>query len=216
MSKSITGINIKRYRESLGISQESLGDAIGVTKSTISNWEIGKSYPKRGNLLKLSQELNVSVYDIENSTINEEADKSYISKCNELKMIPFYTNVRASAGHGFINNDETFKYVHIEDLPPNSNFKCLFCILATGDSMEPVLKHGSLIVVDTSKTDIIDGKMYVFCQDDTLRIKIFSYEKQLIRVKSYNNNYADELYRFDEMSKLKIIGQVVYFSTKLN
>ncbi|HHP0488834.1 TPA: S24 family peptidase, partial [Vibrio harveyi] len=86
----------------------------------------------------------------------------------------------------------------------------------TGDSMEPVLKHGSLLVVDTSKTDIIDGKMYVFNQDETLRVKVFSYEKQFIKLTSYNKNYTDELYRFDEMNKLRVIGQVVYFSTKLD
>ncbi|MDN4708516.1 S24 family peptidase [Vibrio parahaemolyticus] len=52
-----------------------------------------------------------------------------------------------------------------------------FCITASGDSMEPVIKHGSLLVIDSSQTNIVDGKMYVFQQDDFLRVKIFSYEK---------------------------------------
>ncbi len=28
--------------------------------------------------------------------------------------------------------------------------------------MEPVIKHGSLLVIDSSQTHIVDGKMYVF------------------------------------------------------
>lgn len=82
--------------------------------------------------------------------------------------------------------------------------------------MEPVIKHGSLLVIDSSQTNIVDGKMYVFQQDDFLRVKIFSYEKNQIRVSSYNKEYGDEIYRFDELTNLKIIGKVVWFSTRID
>nr|WP_257974793.1 S24 family peptidase [Vibrio parahaemolyticus] len=49
-----------------------------------------------------------------------------------------------------------------------------------------------------------------------MRVKIFSYEKNQIRVSSYNKEYSDELYRFDELTNLKIIGKVVWFSTRID
>jgi transcriptional regulator with XRE-family HTH domain len=39
MNKSEIGLNIKKYREKQGITQEELGLAIGKSKNAISNWE---------------------------------------------------------------------------------------------------------------------------------------------------------------------------------
>lgn len=41
------GNNILEARKRLQISQEKLGEKIGVTRQTISNWELGVSQTKR-------------------------------------------------------------------------------------------------------------------------------------------------------------------------
>lgn len=51
---------IKELREALGIKQEELAMLCGVTQSTISLWEIGKTVPRKKALEKLSERLGAS------------------------------------------------------------------------------------------------------------------------------------------------------------
>ncbi|ELI0359999.1 XRE family transcriptional regulator [Vibrio cholerae] len=190
---SLIGKNIKKHRERLGLSQEKLGEAVGVTKSTISQWELGKVDPKRSNIKKLSEVFSVMPNVIE----DDQEEDEYIKK------IPYY------------KNDKQFELVPVANLP-KSNHKHLFCIQATGDSMEPVLRHGSKIIMDTSQQTIVDGKMYVFCLGDTDRVKLFSHEKNGLKISSYNKEYPDEFYTSDELEALRIIGKVVFHSTKID
>lgn len=209
---SVFGQNLKQLRERYGFSQSEFGEVIGVTKSTISQWEKGKSYPRRKfiNLLMDKYELKMDFFDVEtDSSVVISVD----SCVEDFKKIPFYFNVNAAAGSGCFNENEEYELLHVKDLPSICNFAKLFCIVATGDSMEPVLKNGSLIVVDPTQNCIVDGHMYVFRQGDMLRVKVFSYERQMIKLKSYNKNYSDELYRFDE---LDVVGKVVFHATKID
>lgn len=201
---SLIGKNIKKHRERLGLSQEKLGEAVGVTKSTISQWELGKVDPKRSNIKKLSE-----VFSVMPNVLEESQDD------DDIKKIPFYKNVYASAGNGHTCDDEQFELVPVANLP-KSNHKHLFCIQATGDSMEPVLRHGSKIIIDTSQQTIIDGKMYVFCVGEAVRVKLFSHEKDGLKISSYNKDYPDEFYAAEELNALRIIGKVVFHSTKID
>lgn len=55
------GSKIFELRKNAGISQEQLGERIGVTRQTISNWELGETAPNTEQLKLLSKEFNVSI-----------------------------------------------------------------------------------------------------------------------------------------------------------
>ncbi len=204
------GQRIRRSRENKGLNQDELAALVGVTKSTISQWELEKTFPKHKNLNSLAENLDVTSSYLEHGEV-----KIAQSPIENVQAVPFYHNVKAAAGNGCINYSEEVKYIQVDDLP-SSNKDGLICVLASGDSMEPLIRHGSLLVIDTNKKNVVDGKIYVFCQDDLLRVKLFSYEKNQLKLSSYNQRYTDEYYRFDEAEYLRIIGQVVWYSTKLD
>ena len=52
---------IRAYRSQQGLSQEELGEAVYVTRQTVSNWETGKSYPDIQSLLRLSSLFGISL-----------------------------------------------------------------------------------------------------------------------------------------------------------
>ena len=52
---------IKKIRTELNITQEELAKQLNVTKGAISNWEVGRNYPDIQPLVKLSDELNISL-----------------------------------------------------------------------------------------------------------------------------------------------------------
>ena len=53
------GENIKSLRESRGLTQAQLGDAVGVTDKAVSTWESGKREPRMGVVEKLAAFFNV-------------------------------------------------------------------------------------------------------------------------------------------------------------
>ena len=43
-----------KLRKQKGLSQEQLGAAVGVTRQTVSKWELGDTTPELGKLVQLS------------------------------------------------------------------------------------------------------------------------------------------------------------------
>lgn len=55
------GDHIQQARKKAQLSQEKLGDMVGVTRQTISNWELNITTPDANQLLALSKVLQVSM-----------------------------------------------------------------------------------------------------------------------------------------------------------
>jgi transcriptional regulator with XRE-family HTH domain len=55
-------ITLKSARVNVGMSRNEVADAIGVSYSTIKNWELGTSFPNQPQIDKLCNLYNVS-YD---------------------------------------------------------------------------------------------------------------------------------------------------------
>lgn len=74
-------------RKTKGLSQEELGNELGVSRQTVSKWELGQSYPDFQKLVILSDFFNISldklIKDIdlddvrENNSDNEKVSKMY-------------------------------------------------------------------------------------------------------------------------------------------
>ena len=55
------GDHIQQARKKAQLSQEKLGDMVGVTRQTISNWELNITTPDANQLLALSKALQISM-----------------------------------------------------------------------------------------------------------------------------------------------------------
>ena len=86
MNKEVIGNFIGECRAHNNLTQTELGEKINISKSTISNWENGKSLPEVSIMPKLCEALNITV----NELISGERidDKNYIKKAeaNLLKL----------------------------------------------------------------------------------------------------------------------------------
>lgn len=56
--------NLQALRKQKGWSQEQLADAIGVTRQTVSKWELGSTTPELEKLLALSQLFAISLDEL--------------------------------------------------------------------------------------------------------------------------------------------------------
>lgn len=81
---------IKKYRNTMELSQEELAEKIYVTRQTISNWENGKSYPDIHSLLLLSSLFNVSLDQLIKGDIEimkKEINKEEVIKFNNASKL---------------------------------------------------------------------------------------------------------------------------------
>lgn len=76
---------LKEERENSNFTQEEAAKRIGVSKSIISKWETGKSYPSLENLSKISETYGISVNEILAGTRLGMNEKEIVSDENLLK-----------------------------------------------------------------------------------------------------------------------------------
>lgn len=76
---------LKEERENSNLTQEEAAKRIGVSKSIISKWETGKSYPSLENLSKISETYGVSINEILAGTRLGMNEKKIVSDENLLK-----------------------------------------------------------------------------------------------------------------------------------
>lgn len=63
------GKKITDLRKNNKLSQEDLAEKLGVTKQTISKWELGQTYPSINQAKELSKIFNISLDELVNNDI---------------------------------------------------------------------------------------------------------------------------------------------------
>lgn len=130
--------------------------------------------------------------------------------------VPYYANIKASAGNGYINDDDS--EVDIISLPkvimdkPNINANKIDAIKVHGDSMYPTVNDGDIIFVCKNIQDVIDNKIYILKIDDEIFIKRLFKRKDRYIIKSDNTLFPQDEIAMDEVT---IIGRLIYNMTEL-
>ncbi|MFB2662012.1 S24 family peptidase [Shewanella mangrovisoli] len=237
---------IKERRKELGLTQLQVASDIGVTKATISLWEKGDTSPKGENLMSLAKVLKVSAkylvfgeisyletlpsaeveadilasaYHAEQKMI--EWDKNTQLYENEVK-IPFFQSIELGkevTSYDLIELASTCQRFQLSELNEKGvNSLAAICLKVDGNSMVPVLTHGSIIGVDASATEVIDGKMYAINHEGMIRVRLlYKLPRGGLRLRSYNlDEYPDEHFNADQLEHVKVIGKVFWYSVFLD
>lgn len=140
---------------------------------------------------------------------------------DDLEQVPFFHTV-ASAGFGAINQDVYLPddYIGLSTQWLNSkglHKTSLTFILAEGDSMYPTIYNGDMLLVDRSRNQLKDGKIYVVRSGDQLWVKRIQGIIGGIRLISDNKDvYAPVDVIFNDGLDFQVIGQVVFVGHDLN
>lgn len=94
--------------------------------------------------------------------------------------------------------------------------KNLLLISAIGDSMEPSLRAGDLLLIDRSVEAVKQDAIYAIAQDGELRIKRIQrlFDGSLI-IKSDNSSYQPEKLTSDQAERMRIVGRVVWSGRRM-
>lgn len=201
---------IKMRREELGLSQEQVANACGVSKGTISRWEGGEiENMKRDKIKYLANILRVKPSSLIEDEVKEQ-ENSYMS--NEFSLhfckIPLYSSI--SCGTGMFVDDNIEDYIAVPDkyIRPNHEY---FANTACGDSMiGKGIEPGNVLIFE--KVNILDnGQIGAFCiNDEDAVCKVFrKLSSGIILLESANPKY--EPIEIDLMKDdcFKIVGKLV-------
>lgn len=130
-----TGEIIKKLRKEKNITQEQLGDIIGVKKSAIAKYESGRvENLKRSSIEKLANFFNVSPSYL--LDIKDDPNIISLSSVHNQIKIPIFKYIPASCGYGSYSEDDVCDYILIPmDLFKMNRHKKYFAQIASGDSM---------------------------------------------------------------------------------
>lgn len=138
----------------------------------------------------------------------------------EFVMVPrLEVKLSAGSGSGSSQVDIQFneaqpqafraEWVRQQRLKPRK----LAAMTAQGDSMEPTIHDGDSLLIDTSQTTVVDGKVYALYYEGGERVKrLFRVPGGGLRIKS--DNIAFETFEMgpDYSGHVRIIGRVVHRS----
>lgn len=220
-----SGIQLKTARLSRHISQEQLGQLLGVNKMTISNWEKEKNRPNQKHFEELVSifQLPAEYFYQENrlllpysqlSAFNKEKVISYSESLLEQqeKMIalpakqkilyPYRVYERLSAGTGYSYfGDGNFDVVFYDE-----QLDYDFASWVFGDSMEPTYLNGEVVLIKQDSFDY-DGAIYAVEWEEQTYIKKVYREENGLRLVSLNKKYPDKFASFDDNPR--IIGKII-------
>ncbi|MBR3655243.1 MAG: S24 family peptidase [Candidatus Gastranaerophilales bacterium] len=180
------------------ISQAELGRVLGVSRSNINY--------KKDNDVDLSDD------DIKKI---EEAYNVNILQDDNCIAIPVRGEVEASMGYGVTvtNEAQTASYRISRELARDLNIQPMSSeiIFARGNSMEPTIIGGDSLLIDRSKVEVYDGKIYCVRIDGQLYAKrLQRIAKDKIKVISDNKDYEPIIIDFskNENYDFEVIGEV--------
>jgi len=133
---------------------------------------------------------------------------------NEFVKVPRYEIAASAGGGAVVHSEQVVDYLAFRaDWVRSSlgvNPDRLAVISVMGDSMEPYLSDGDLILIDLSCTRIESDSIYIIQAGGALLVK--RVQRRLdgaVVVRGDNEKYAPEIYRSDQLDSLSVIGRLV-------
>lgn len=197
------GDYIKDLRVSRGYSQEQLGKLVGVQRAAVQKWECGAVQNlKRETMKRLSEVFNVPA----SSFVDDEQPLS------KGVLIPVLGYVRAGVPIEAV--EEILDYEEISQEQARTGE--FFALKIKGDSMEPKISEGDVVIVRKQST-VENGELaVVLVNGDDATVKKFYRSNNGIKLVSTNPKFDPFFYTPTEVDSLpvSVIGRVVELRAK--
>lgn len=199
---------IRAARESAGVLQKDVAEALNVKQNTISNWENGRSEPDMASLAKMAVLYHTSVDYLIGRAVQNSGD-------NVVK-IPVLGSVPAGIPIEAIED-----IIDWEELPQSmaTGGREYFALQVQGDSMWPDYLPGDVVIVRKQATcDCGEvAVVYVNGYEATLKQVKFNPDEQSMTLQPKNPNYPPRTFSAAEIAELpvKIAGVVVELRRKI-
>ena len=199
--------NLKRLRLSRKLTQEELGNVIGVKKGSVSAYERGDRKPSFEVLENIADYFNINLGDL--------MGQDYPSSINNIIPIPKVTQIplvgTIACGEPIVANREWDETV---DLP--EHVRADFALRAHGDSMINARIYDGDIVYIRQQSTVDDGDIAAVVIEDSATLKKVHFYEDHIVLQAENPQVRPLVYWESEMDNVHIIGKAVAFTSLLH
>lgn len=217
----------ERVRDAIqsGGKSGKMSEKTGIPVGTLNKYVSLRSSPSVLNATKIAHAVGLTVEQLATRQTQSQgsltrqqtqAVADIVSRRDDFVGVPLY-NVQAAAGNGIVPVDEQEPR---EEIILTRTFlrrlgaqaESCHIIFAKGESMQPTIPDGSLLLIDLSKSQIVDNGVFVFRVGDDIKVKRARWRvDQRIDLVSDNQlaGYPPETYTLDEVTDIQPIGRVM-------
>ena len=199
--------NLKIFRKKAKISQSELAKKLQISQQGYANYETGRASPSPETLVLIAKELNCSLEDLLEVKTNEKKAESIGTK------IPVFSQVAAGIPISAIDD-----IIDWEEIPLDmANIGEFFGLVIKGDSMEPRMTTGDVVIVQAQSTVETGDIAIVRIDGENATCKKIKKTPEGIMLISLNPSYEPMFYTNKEIEQLpiEIVGKVVELRAKL-
>ena len=221
------GERIKHMRESRNLSQASLAEKVGLRPASISAYENGTRKPSDRAIESIAHFFGIHAAELkygedENKLVfKSNAFAAIRARAEELSgmetyqyipsksMVPIVGKVRCGAG-GLAY--EELQGAAMADVGNPTEY---FYLRAEGDSMEPTIRDGDLVLIH--RQDLVEnGELaVVIINGEEGTLKRFTQRDGAIILQSYNPNYPPRILIGEQVRNVRIAGKAVELKRQL-
>jgi repressor LexA len=200
--------NLKNERKKSGLSQKEFADKLGMNARTYASYERGERDISTAVLLSICKALDISS-DILLGT-NSPAQEPQIKKipyseadCSRVPLIG-----RVAAGYSCLAEENISEYI-LTDSDILKDGYDYFWLKVKGDSMEPTLLEGDLVLVRAQNVLETPCLAVVTVDQEDGLVKYVDIDTHKITLNSVNPCYPPRIFADKEMNRVSVVGQVV-------
>ena len=199
--------NLRQCLTDKGITNVKLAELLNVDRTTVQNWLKG-GQPRDYYIEKMCEIFGVSIDWL---TGYPQSNAEILS--DNIYMIPVFKSV--SAGLVTYADENVACYRPAEITNPLEVRHFFYCYVH-GDSMEPVIPDGSIILVH--KQNIVEnGEVaVVILGDDNALVKRVVYGNDWVELRSENPNYKSLRFVKNDIQNIHIQGRVMEYTMPIS
>lgn len=196
------GKKIRRYRDGLGLTQAELASKLGLTYSSVSQWESGRAVPRTPVIRQLADLFGTTVSEL----MGEEADASAIKGTSRMVPLLGYAHMGDFEDEGELC-DEVEVPASIADAHPRG-----FMIHAHGGCMDNRFPHDALLLVDPDMEPVNGQPVLAETEDHGAVVRLYTRGTStvMLTADSHSGSY-DDIVAGPGDSPVTCKGRVVWY-----
>lgn len=202
---------IKRVYRATGISSQSeLAKELGIDRSGITHARNNNKIPDKW-IVKLYRNFGLDPRWIETGSGRAFLGDKGAEEI-DFKYVPM-VRARLSAGTGSFESSENITdYLSFQAkwLASKGSANSMVAMEVFGQSMEPVIREGDIVLIDQSQKNILAGAIYAVGIEDTILVKRLEKHPDKLVLNSDNKSYEPIYISRDESEQVRIIGKVIW------
>ena len=206
--------NIKELRVSREWTQEQLAEKIGVTRSTVTQWETGWSQPRMSAIEKLAATFNVTAADL----VTESHPTGHLRGSSstggmEMGYVPLRGRVHAGPFSYPENHEEREELVLVPQFLIDDDPDAYACEVE-GDCMNKVYPENNCVIVVSPNKQPQNGSIAVVVIDGCEAVVRRMYRTRntlILSPESHNEEHKDIVITDNDEHTIELYGKVVWY-----